>query len=183
MPVKKLARKTPVSGGTRRAAPAKATRLPPFSHPENGPRNLTTNNSKPGPRHPKLPTNLSLSACAASGPKLPPPPNTPATPSCSMRSISRKKPRPWPSSRPPRPRRPSTRHRTPATSPSKLATRNSKLLSPNPPRPWNPCAPRKTSATGSLPWPTATAGITPPNTSPTAAGRKTSATPEISGEA
>ena len=30
IPVKKLARKTPVSGGTRRAAPAKATRLPPI---------------------------------------------------------------------------------------------------------------------------------------------------------
>ncbi len=55
-----------------------------------------------------------------------------------MRSISRKKPRPWPSSRPPRPRRPPTHSQTPPTPHSTLKTRQ-----PDTPKPLEPLCPKK----------------------------------------
>ncbi len=122
----------PQGGASQSDAPPAVQTCPlcaPREHPKSG---------QPPINQSKLPTNLSLSACAASGPKLPPPPNTPATPSCSMRSISRKKPRPWPSSRPPRPRRPPTPSQTPPTPHSNLQN-----PAPDTPKPLEPLCPKK----------------------------------------
>ena len=81
---------------------------------------------------------------------------------------------------PPADQEPESAAPPPETANPQLELELEKLPSPRLPRPGNPLTPLRTPRNTTSPWNTAIASKTLPNTYPTAAGRKTSATPENS---